>query len=194
LRRAVIFNYNSKFADDIVKSFHVYNLLRPKKAFSIDMYSADKYTSEAEIGSADAIVHSGGDGKPVIENMKDVPRLYICFSHEWKAVAGESEIIKLQNLILGIKAIDVLEDDIIFGRRGQMRIMKYHELGIVSPPRKAKVIATSKTRDLNGKKVDIIEALRYPDGSVSVQGHPEEGRAVHIIYNFLERNIKYPAN
>ena len=158
------------------------------------MYSADRYTSEAETGSADAIVHSGGDGRPLIENIKAVPRLYICFSHEWKAVAGGSEIIKLQNLIVGIKAVDILEDDIIFGRKGKMHIMKYHELGIVSPPRKTKVIATSEAYDLNGKKVEIIEALKYPDGSVSIQGHPEEGRAIHIIYNFLDYNIKNPTS
>ena len=67
-----------------------------------------------------------------------------------------------------------------------MPIMEHHELGVVSPPPSAKVIATSKARDSSGKEIEIIEALRYRDGSVSVQGHPEEGRAFHILYNFFE--------
>ena len=39
----------------------------------------------------------------------------------------------------------------------------------------------------DGRKIEVIEALRYPDGSVSIQGHPEEGTAAHVFYNFLKR-------
>lgn len=187
MRKAAIFNYNSIFAGDIVKAIHMYSLLRRRKAFSIDMYRAEKYLSESQIGSADIIIHSGGDGRPVKEDAANTPKLYICYSHQWKAKMEGARVIRLKAHIEGIRPIDILEDDDVLGRRGKMSIMEYHELAVVSPPRSAKVVATSKVRDLNGKEIEIIEALRYPSGSVSVQGHPEEGRAFHIFYNFFKK-------
>jgi GMP synthase-like glutamine amidotransferase len=86
-----------------------------------------------------------------------------------------------------LRYIKVLQDDEILGRRGNMPIMQYHEYAVVSPPRDAEVLATSTAVDENGREVDIVEALRYRDNSISIQGHPEEGTAFHVIYNFLEK-------
>ena len=186
MRRAVIFNYDSKFSGDIIKTLEAYNLLRRGNAFSVNMYRAKDCPSESVTGPIDVIVHSGGNGRPVKEDVTDVPKLYICHSHQWKARIEGGKLVRLKGHIEGIRPVDVLEDDDILGRRGSMPIMEHHELGVVSPPPSAKVIATSKARDSSGKEIEIIEALRYRDGSVSVQGHPEEGRAFHILYNFFE--------
>jgi GMP synthase-like glutamine amidotransferase len=188
LRRAVIFNYNSRFADDIIRSIRIYNLLHPKKMFSIDVYRTGECRRESEAGPADVIIHSGGDGKPVIEDVLNIPKLYICYSHQWKAKMEGAKVTKLKEKIEGLRFINVLEDDDIIGRRGKMPIMEYHEFAVVSSPRSANIIAISKARDLSGKELELIEALRYPDGSISIQGHPEEGRAFHILYNFFENS------
>lgn len=187
MKKAVVFNYNSRFASDIIDIIHAYNLLRPGKAFLVDMYRAEECLSELQSFPADVIIHSGGDGAPLREDAADTPKLYICHSHQWKARKEGGEVIRLNETVFGIRNIDVLEDDDILGRRGKMPIMQYHELAVVGQPRSAKVIATSRAQDLDGKEIEIIEALRYPDGSISIQGHPEEGRAFHIFYNFLER-------
>ena len=187
MRRAVIFNYNSIFAINIVTTIEAYNLLHPKEAFLVDMYRAEKHLSELQTGPADIIIHSGGDGIPVREDVMDTPKLYICHSHQWKAGLEGGKLAQLKKKIFGIRNIDVLEDDDILGRKGKMPIMQYHELAVVSPPSFAKVIATSKARDLDGKEIEAIEVLRYPNGSMGIQGHPEEGRALHILYNFFEQ-------
>ena len=187
MRRAVIFDYSSIFLEHIVNTMYVYNLIRPKKAFSVDVYRAEECRFESLRGPADVIIHSGGNGIPVKEDVLNTPKLYICYSHQWKARIEGGQLIQLKGDIRGIRPIDVLEDDDILGRRGEMPIMEYHEQGVVYPPRSVEVIAISKARDLAGKEIEIIEALRYRDGSVSIQGHPEEGRAFHIFYNFLER-------
>lgn len=188
MRRVVVFNYNSRFALDIVNTIHAYNLIRPRRAFLVDVYRADESFSELQRFPADIIIHSGGDGAPVKEDAIDTPKLYICYSHQWKARIEGGEVIQLKESIAGMQTIDVLEDDDILGRKGKIPIMEYHELAVVFPPRSAKVIATSRARDLGGRKIEVIEALKYPDGSLSIQGHPEEGRAFHIFYNFFERN------
>lgn len=187
MRRAVIFNYDSIFAGNILDVIRAYNLIRPRRAFSVDMYKAGECRFESLKGPADVIIHTGGDGIPVIEDITDTPKLYICYSHEWKARREGGEVIQLSDSIKGIQPIDVLDDDDIFGRKGEMPIMKYHELAVVCPPRSARVIATSRAHGLNGKEVEIIEGSRYPDGSISLQGHPEEGRAFHVFYNFFEK-------
>jgi len=186
--RALVFNYNSRFASNIVEAIHAYNVLRPRKRFFVDVYRAEECISELQKFPADVIIHSGGDGKPVKEDAADTPKLYICHSHQWKAKTGGGEVIRLKNMITGIIDIDVINDDDVVGKKGKMRIMEFHELALIKPPRSAKVLATSRAYDHRGKAVEIIEALKYPDGSVSVQGHPEEGRAFHVIYNFLKRH------
>ena len=185
MARALVFNYNSIFARNIVDTIHAYNLLRPKKCFMVDMYRADDCISEMQKFPADIIIHSGGDGRPVREDAADTPKLYICHSHQWKARIGGGRVVRLKDIITGIADVDIIENDDIIGKKGRMRIMEFHRLGVVKPPRSAKVLAMSRAVDHRGKEVEIIEALRYPDGSISIQGHPEEGRAFHIFYNFL---------
>ena len=183
--RALVFNYNSRFAAHIVQAIHAYNLLYPKRAFFVDMYRADECGCESEKLPADVIIHSGGDGRPVKEDVTDTSKIYICHSHQWKAKLSGGEVIRLKDPVTGIKDIDIIEDDDMLGKSGKMRIMEYHELAVVKPPSCARVIAVSKAQDAGGKEVEIIEALRYPDGSISVQGHPEEGRGFHVLSNFL---------
>jgi GMP synthase-like glutamine amidotransferase len=187
MRRAVVFNYESIFAPDIERSIRRFNASAESGAFAVDMYRARDCSRESLAGPADVIIHSGGDGTPVTEDAADTPRLYICHSHQWKARQEGGAVVPLGDFIKGVQLIDILEDDDILGKKGSMPIMEYHMLGVVSPPRCARVLAKSRARDENGRDVEIIEALRYPDGSVSVQGHPEEGAAAHILYNFLRR-------
>ena len=186
MRRAVIFNYNSIFVKNITETIQNYNALNPEKAFSVDIYNSKDCPLESMAGPADAIIHSGGNGVPVTEDLENAHRLYICHSHQWKARREGGEIARLGNFIKEVRSIEILEDDEILGKKGRMQIMEYHELGVVRPPRVAKVLATSKVRCGDGEEKEIIEALKYPDGSISVQGHPEEGAAEHIIHNFLK--------
>lgn len=187
MRRAAIFDYKSIFARDILRAIEMYNSLDPKEPLSDNIFSAEKYHRESLAGPTDIIIHSGGNGRPVIEDVENIPRLYICYSHQWKAKIEGGKVIRLNEHITGMQSIDILEDDTIFGRKGKMPIMQYHELAVVAPPPSAKVIATSKARDLKGKEIETIVALRYSNGSVSIQGHPEEGTAFHIFYNFFEK-------
>ena len=189
MRRAVIFNYDSLFIHGIERCIRRYNSLKPDKAFSIHMFKFEKCLSESLAGPADVIIHSGGDGTLIQEDVKDVPKLYICYSHEWKAKKEGGKVAKLEGFITGIQVIDVLEDHPILGKSGKMDIMKYHRLAVTEPPPSAKVLAESKARLADGKEIKIIEALSYQDGSISLQGHPEEGTAMHIIHNFFD-NIK----
>jgi GMP synthase-like glutamine amidotransferase len=187
LRRAVIFNYDSIFAKDIENTISRYNLSHAGRGFTVNVCRAREYASESIAGPADVIIHSGGDGRVVREDTNGVPKFYICHSHEWKARNEGGSIIRLSGFIKGVHFIDILDDDEILGGKGRMPIMQYHALAVIRPPRSSKVLATSRAHNADGKEVEIIEALRYPDGSLSVQGHPEEGRAAHIIYKFFDR-------
>jgi len=153
------------------------------------MLRAGDCRSELLAGKADLVIHSGGDGEPVAEDMKDVPKLYICHSHQWKARKEGGEIVRLKGVVKGVRTINVFEENEILGRKGPMSIMEYHTLAVVRPPRDARVLATSRVQDAQGKELEIIEALEYPDGSFSIQGHPEEGKAEHVIYNFLKKRV-----
>ena len=200
MKRAVVFNYNSRFVQDIEKVLRQYNSVNPDMAFLVDMFRFDNYSAESLAGRADVIIHSGGDGIPTKEDVKDIPKLYICFSHEWKAKKEGGKVGRLNGFIKGVHEIDVLKDDEILGKTGKMPIMKYHELAVIEPPPSADVLATSTAIDKGGKEIEIIEALKYPDGSISIQGHPEEGTAAHILYNFfnfahtrIKRRVSVPA-
>jgi GMP synthase-like glutamine amidotransferase len=186
MKKVAIFNYNSKFAQDITRTIRAYNLSRPLRPFDVNMFNFEDIRTESEAGTVDLIIHSGGDGRPVKEDTTGVPRLYICFSHEWKAVLGGGVMIELSETIKDVREIEVIKDDPILGPKGKMSIMKYHELAITAPPADAEVIAVSRSKDKNGREVEIIEALRYKDGSLSLQGHPEEGTAAHVFHNFLD--------
>ncbi len=197
MRRVVVFNYNSKFAPYFGETIARYNESRPGNRFVMDMYLFDRVESESDAGPADVIIHSGGDGRPVRENVHSVPKIYICHSHEWKAQAGGGELIQLSGCIKGVQHVDILEEDDILGTRGKMPIMKYHELAITTAPWDAEVLAVSKALDEDNRVIEIIEALKYDDGSISIQGHPEEGTAEHIIHNMFDRvssdNLLQPA-
>jgi anthranilate/para-aminobenzoate synthase component II len=186
MKKILIFNYDSRFCGDIERSIQEYNAMFPDKAFLVEVCRASGCPFESLAGPADVIIHSGGDGEPVIEDIKDVPRLYICHSHQWKAKKSGGNLLKLDRYITGVQAIDILDDDNILGKKGKMPIMKYHSLIVTKAPVAAKVLARAKILVDKNLVVDSIEALRYPDGSVSVQGHPEEGTAIHIIHNFLK--------
>jgi GMP synthase-like glutamine amidotransferase len=187
MKRVVIFNYNSKFARDIQQIVLTYNPSHAANDFAMDMYPYRDIEVESEAGPADVIIHSGGKGRPVKEDIYGVPKIYICHSHEWKAAYSGGKVATLSGCIKGIHEIDVLDDDEIFGRKGKMRIKKFHELAVVKPPKHAKVLAVSRAFDVNNDEIEIIEALKYPDGSVSVQGHPEEGTAAHIFHNLFNK-------
>jgi GMP synthase-like glutamine amidotransferase len=191
LRRVAVFNYNSVFAGDIENTLSSHNLSNKENALSVGIYNSREYPSESMAGAADLIIHSGGDGPPVAEDRKGIPKLYICHSHQWKAKKEGGLVVRLDNFVKGVQVINVLEDDEILGGKGRMPIMQYHVFAVVRPPRHARVLATSKTLNSYGEEEETVEALRYPDGSVSIQGHPEEGTAAHIIHNFLNRITEF---
>lgn len=186
MKKVTVFDYNSLFLGSIKEMLRLYNDLNSKDALSVTVCKSTDCTSESMAGPADIIIHSGGDGVPVKEDAKNVSRLYICHSHQWKARQEGGEVVRLKKIIKGVQPVDVLEDDEILGKKGKMPIMQYHTFAVTRPPHSAKVLATSKVQDAEGKEIEIIEALKYPDGSVSIQGHPEEGTAKHIVHNFLK--------
>jgi anthranilate/para-aminobenzoate synthase component II len=189
VRRVVIFDYNSRFCGDIVKTIRDYNTRCPDKAFLIDIFRAEEAPLESQAGPTDIIIHSGGDGEPVGEDVENIPKLYICHSHQWKAKKDGGEVVRLKDFVKGVQAIDIIEDDDILGGRGKMLIMKYHSLAVTRAPGNTRVLAKSKTVREDGEEIEIIEALKYSDGSISIQGHPEEGAAGHIFQNFFERVV-----
>ena len=160
MRKASVFNYKSIFAGGIIRSISLYNFLHPDRSFSVDMLTVDRLCKESLMYPADIFVHSGGDGIPVEEDIEGVPRLYICYSHQWKAKSEGGRVIRLDQRITGLRYIDILQDDDVLGRRGKAPIMQYHEYAVVIAPRDAKVLATSKAVDEDGREVEIIEALR----------------------------------
>jgi len=186
LRKLAIFNYKSLYLEDIKNTIHKYNLANPGKAFQVEAYDAKELLSESHAGHVDVIIHTGGDGPLVKEDMDGVPKLYVCYSHQWKAKKEGGEVSRLKAFRKGVYDIDVLEDDPVLGRKGKMSIMQRHEYIVSKPPSCARVLAVSRIRDLDGSEVEVVESLRYPNGSVSVQGHPEEGTAAHIFYNFFD--------
>ena len=188
VRRAVVFNYKSHFFPNIIKAINRYNSLFPDRAFTVDSYDASKVSSESSAGRADLIMHSGGDGRPVREDTAGIPKFYICHSHQWKAKKEGGSIVRLNETVKGVKTIDVSEDDEILGKRGPLAIMAYHRLAVLESPSRAKILATSSIIDPDGKRTEIIEALRYADRSFSIQGHPEEGTAEHLLFNFFNSN------
>lgn len=191
MKRVAIFNYDSIFSEDIKRIILRYNRLHPKNEFWICVYRSCDCLCESQAEPADFIIHSGGDGIPVKEDTTGIPKLYICHSHQWKAEAEGGRLVKLEGYRKGVKFIDILEDDEVLGKKGRMPIMQYHSLAVIQAPPSAKILATGRAVDYNGKEIQIIEALRYPDGSLGIQGHPEEGTAAHIFYNFFEKTERF---
>ena len=76
-KTAAIINYNSLFASDLEKISKKYNILNPENAYHVDIYNADDVFSESEIGHYDVILHSGGDGRPVKDDLLKIQRLYM---------------------------------------------------------------------------------------------------------------------
>jgi GMP synthase-like glutamine amidotransferase len=186
LRKLAIFNYKSLYLEDIKRTVQQYNLANSKKAFQVEVYDAKELLSESHAGLVDAIIHTGGDGSVVKEDMSEIPKLYICYSHQWKARKEGGEVSKLKTFRKGIYPIDILEDDRVLGKKGKMSIMQRHEFIVSKPPRGAKVLAASRIKEADGSEIEVVESLRYPNGSISIQGHPEEGTAAHIFYNFFD--------
>lgn len=190
-RRVVIFDYDSRYLPELEKTVLEYNSIHPENCYCLDIYKSRACLSESDAGKMDLIIHSGGDGRPVKEDIVGVPKLYICHSHQWKAIKEGGHLTRLMKYHIGVQIVDVVESNDIIGKRGKLPIGKYSCLAIVKPPKKATVLATSNSLDHKGEQIKIIEALLYSDGSISVQGHPEEGTAAYIIYNFLNKtNIK----
>ncbi|MBL7198093.1 MAG: hypothetical protein ISS47_08330 [Candidatus Omnitrophica bacterium] len=186
-RRIVIFDYESRFLPDIERTILRYNSEHPDNSFSLDIYKACACTYESEAGPADIILHTGGVGRLVKEDIRGIPKLHIGHSHKWKARQLGGKLVRLKTFRRGIECINVLEDDEILGKKGEMYIMQYSRFAITKAPQDAAILATSKAIDHLGKHIEIIEALRYDDGSMDILGHPEEGTAAHIIYNLLEK-------
>ena len=82
MKKVVIFDYDSIFTGDIGNTISRYGILRSERAFSVNICKSRDYLSESMAGVADLIIHSGGDGKPVKEDVRDIPKLYICHSHQ----------------------------------------------------------------------------------------------------------------
>jgi hypothetical protein len=186
-KRVVVFDYDSRFLPEIERTILKYNFEHPKNRFLLDIYKSKVCAIESEAGQADVIIHSGGDGRPLVEDICGIPKLYICHSHQWKAVKEGGYLTRLIGYHKGIQFINVLQDDEILGKKGKMPIAKFSCLAITRAPNVARILATREAIDHQGKQIVIIEALRYPDGSISIQGHPEEGTAHHIIYNLLSK-------
>ena len=185
MRKLAIFNYKSRYLKDIKKTIDWYNRTYPEKAFQVCVFDAKDLVCESHAGHVDVIIHTGGDAPLVEEDVKGTPKLYICYSHQWKARKEGGDVCKLKMLRKGIYYISVLDDDPVLGKKGEMPIMQYHEFIVSRPPSSAKVLAVSKIKNDDGPDTLVIESLRYPNGSISIQGHPEEGTAAHIFYNFF---------
>ena len=181
-----MFDYNSRFARAIENCILKFNELYPEESLCVSFYKSDKCDYESSAGSADYIIHSGGEGDVVKEDIFDIPKLYICHSHQRKDKKEGGKIKRLFDYHKGVECVDVIKNDRIFGKAGKMSIMQYHCLAVTKVPSNAHVLAVSRAKDYFGQEVNVVEALKYDDKTISVQGHPEEGTAFHIIHNFLK--------
>ena len=114
-RRMVVFNYDSRFIGDIERTVLRYNVLHPDNPISLDVYESSSWARESEVGRADLIGHSGGDGTPVLEDM-NVPKFYICHSHQWKAKKEGGVVSRLEGYIKGHHLVDIVEEDAVLVR------------------------------------------------------------------------------
>ena len=188
-RTLAVVDYDSQFTKGIERKVEAFNKKNPDKAYNVTTYKASDLESLAELGEPDKLIHTGGTGDPVPGSTKD--SLYICHSHQWKAKEEGGKVEELADYQKGTGYIDIKEDDPVIGNKGQSGIEKYHKLAVTKAPGNAKVIATSKQTLENGEEAEIIEALRYFNGNISVQGHPGGDTPSKIIDNYLEIEEEY---
>lgn len=193
-KRAVLVDYNSTFTAGIESQIRAYNEAHPEDAYAVDTYRASSLDNLADVGEADRVIHTGGVGEPVKGDTKGNPsKLYVCHSHQWKAEEGGGKVERLAEYQKGTGYMDVKENDPVVGNAGKVPIDKYHVLAVTKAPKNAKVVATSRQTLEDGREVETAEAIRYEDGSVSVQGHPGGGAAAHVIHNYLGPEYKEAA-
>ena len=188
-RTLAIVDYGSQFTDGIERKVEDLNEKNPEKAYSIKTYKATDLENLDQIGEADKTIHTGGQGDPVPGTSPG--SLYICHSHQFKAEQEGGKVDSLADYQKGTGYMDVKEDDPVIGEQGQTSIEKYHTLAVTEAPKNAKVLATSKQTLDNGEEAEIAEAIRYADGSVSVQGHPGGKTPSDILENYLEIGDEY---
>ena len=187
-RTLAIVDYDSQFTKGIEGRVRAFNKKNPDRAVKVETHKASDLENLAQLG-ADKIIHTGGQGDPVPGSAPG--SLYICHSHQFKAEQEGGEVKRLSDYQIGPGVMDVKEDDPVSGKEGKTRIEKYHTLAVTKAPKNAKVIATSTQTLESGEKAEIAEAIRYADGSVSVQGHPGGATPSDIIENYLEIEEEY---
>ena len=183
--RLAIVDYDSIFSEGIEKKVKQFNKDNPGQAYKVDTYKASELENLAHIGETDRLIHTGGKGDPIKGNIS-ANTLYICHSHQWKAEQEGGKVERLSDYQKGKGYMEIKTDDPVVGEQGQAAIEKYHTLAVTEAPKNAEVIATSKQTLEGGKEVETAEAIRYDDGSISVQGHPGGKTPSYIIDNFLK--------
>lgn len=191
-RTLAIVDYGSQFTRGIERKVKAFNNKNPDNALRVDTYKASDLENLAQIGEHDKLIHTGGAGNPVPGSTQN--SLYICHSHQIEAEKQGGKVERLADYQKGTGQIDIKEDDPVIGEKGQSNIEKYHTLAVTKAPSNAKVIATSKQTLENGEKAEIIEALRYANGNISVQGHPGGNTPSKILDNYLEIEKEYKAS
>ncbi|MCH8067297.1 MAG: hypothetical protein IIC69_01820 [Nanoarchaeota archaeon] len=187
-RTLAIVDYDSQFTGGIERKVEDFNKAHPDKAYRVETHKATDLESLAQL-NADKVIHTGGQGDPVPGTAPG--SLYICHSHQFKAEQEGGKVERLADYQKGTGYMDVKEDDPVIGKQGQTSIEKYHTLAVTEAPKNAKVIATSKQTLENGEETEIAEAIRYVDGSISVQGHPGGDTPSSIIDNYLDIDQEY---
>ncbi|MCH8329010.1 MAG: hypothetical protein IIB81_01305 [Nanoarchaeota archaeon] len=178
-----IVDYDSRFTKGIEAKIRKFNKKNPDSAYKIETYKASELENLAQISGAKKLIHTGGTGDAVSGYTQG--SLYICHSHQIEAEKQGGKVERLSDYQKGTGYMDIQEDDPVIGEQGQAKIEKYHTLAVTEAPKNAKVIATSKQTLEDGREVETVEALRYDDGSISVQGHPGGNTPSEIINNYL---------
>jgi len=183
-KKLAIIDYDSIFTGGIEEKVRQFNVHNPQDSYQVITYKASDLKSLDDV-KADKVIHTGGQGDPV--DGERPGSLYICHSHQWKAEKEGGKVEHLADYNKGTGYMEVQDDDDVIGKQGsQVPIEKYHTLAVTDAPKNAKVIATSKQTLKDGRKVETAEALRYKDGSISVQGHPGGKTPSYVIDKYLE--------
>jgi GMP synthase-like glutamine amidotransferase len=180
--KIAIIDYDSMFTGGIEEKVKRYIAKNPG-----DSYQVLKASDLESLDDIDAtkVIHTGGTGEPVPGERPG--SLYICHSHQWKAQQEGGKVEHLADYNKGTGYMEVQDDDDVIGKQGsQVAIEKYHTLAVTEAPKNAKVIATSKQTLKDGREVETAEALRYKDGSISLQGHPGGKTPSYVIDKYLE--------
>ena len=188
-RTLSIVDYGSQFTEGIERKVKAFNRKKPDQALNVKTYKASDLENLSQLDGDDLKIHTGGKGEPVPGTTQG--SLYICHSHQEEAVNQGGEVERLSEYQKGTGHMDIKEDDPVIGEKGESAIEKYHTLAVTKAPKNAKVVATSKQTLENGEEAEIIGALRYANGNVSVQGHPGGDTPSDIIDHYLEIDEEY---